>query len=384
MKTIFYIGRSMAMLGGTERVLSIKINWLASHGYKVILVTYEQGCHPIILSLHPNVTIININTPIYSLSKYPLFLRYFKYIRMKATFQSRLKDIFEEFHPDIVLTIAYCMNVIKEIYKSCKHAKIIMESHETYHSVTKEYMYISNPVLRIAAKLYDNQNINILNRLSRIVTLTQGDADEWRKHISTPIEIIPNPLTHYPASITNSQRPYCRIIAAGRIENVKGFDKLIKAFAIIADKCPQWRVDIFGKGSKESCLQSLIAQYRLENRIAILPPTKDIYIEYQKSDFYVLSSQHEGFGMVLIEAMSCGTPCLAYNCDYGPREIIDDGITGLLVEDGNIEQLAQKMLWMIEHSEERIRMGERARETIKKYDINTIMQNWVKLLNTCS
>ena len=128
----------------------------------------------------------------------------------------------------------------------------------------------------------------------------------------------------------------------------------------------------------------MIAQYRLENRIAILPPTKDIYIEYQKSDFYVLSSQHEGFGMVLIEAMSCGTPCLAYNCDYGPREIIDDGITGLLVEDGNIEQLAQKMLWMIEHSEERIRMGERARETIKKYDINTIMQNWVKLLNTCS
>ena len=349
MKTIFYIGRSMAMLG--------------------------------VLSLHPNVTIININTPIYSLSKYPLFLRYFKYIRMKATFQSRLKDIFEEFHPDIVLTIAYCMNVIKEIYKSCKHAKIIMESHETYHSVTKEYMYISNPVLRIAAKLYDNQNINILNRLSRIVTLTQGDADEWRKHISTPIEIIPNPLTHYPASITNSQRPYCRIIAAGRIENVKGFDKLIKAFAIIADKCPQWRVDIFGKGSKESCLQSLIAQYRLENRIAILPPTKDIYIEYQKSDFYVLSSQHEGFGMVLLEAMSCGIPCLSFDCDYGPREIIKDGVTGLLVENGNDVKLAEGMLWMINHTHERILMGEKARESVKQYQTNFIMRRWIELFN---
>ena len=58
-------------------------------------------------------------------------------------------------------------------------------------------------ILRIAAKLYDNQNINILNRLNRIVTLTQGDADEWRKHISTPIEIITNPLTHYSVSITN-------------------------------------------------------------------------------------------------------------------------------------------------------------------------------------
>ena len=381
MKTILYIWRSMALLGGIERVLSIKINWLASHGYKVILVTYEQGCHPIILSLHPNVTIININTPIYSLSKYPLFLRYFKYIRMKATFQSRLKDIFEEFHPDIVLTIAYCMNVIKEIYKSCKHAKIIMESHETYHSVTKEYMYISNPVLRIAAKLYDNQNINILNRLSRIVTLTQGDADEWRKHISTPIEIIPNPLTHYPASITNSQRPYCRIIAAGRIENVKGFDKLIKAFAIIADKCPQWRVDIFGKGSKESCLQSLIAQYRLENRIAILPPTKDIYIEYQKSDFYVLSSQHEGLGMVLLEAMSCGIPCLSFDCDYGPREIIKNGVTGLLVENGNNVKLAEGILWMINHPYERIQMGEKARESVKRYQTDYIMLQWIELFN---
>ena len=371
----------MAMLGGTERVLSIKINWLASHGYKVILVTYEQGCHPIILSLHPNVTIININTPIYSLSKYPLFLRYFKYIRMKATFQSRLKDVVEEFHPDIVLTIAGCMNVIKEIYKSCKHAKIIMESHETYHSVTKEYMYRENPVLRIAAKLYDNQNINILNRLSRIVTLTQGDADEWRKHISTPIEIIPNPLTHYPASITNSQRPYCRIIAAGRIENVKGFDKLIKAFAIIADKCPQWRVDIFGKGSKESCLQSLIAQYRLENRIAILPPTKDIYIEYQKSDFYVLSSQHEGLGMVLLEAMSCGIPCLSFDCDYGPREIIKNGVTGLLVENGNNVKLAEGILWMINHPYERIQMGEKARESVKRYQTDYIMLQWIELFN---
>ena len=381
MKTILYIWRSMALLGGIERVLSIKINWLASHGYKVILVTYEQGCHPIILSLHPNVTIININTPIYSLSKYPLFLRYFKYIRMKATFQSRLKDVVEEFHPDIVLTIAGCMNVIKEIYKSCKHAKIIMESHETYHSVTKEYMYRENPVLRIAAKLYDNQNINILNRLSRIVTLTQGDADEWRKHISTPIEIIPNPLTHYPASITNSQRPYCRIIAAGRIENVKGFDKLIKAFAIIADKCPQWRVDIFGKGSKESCLQSLIAQYRLENRIAILPPTKDIYIEYQKSDFYVLSSQHEGLGMVLLEAMSCGIPCLSFDCDYGPREIIKNGVTGLLVENGNNVKLAEGILWMINHPYERIQMGEKARESVKRYQTDYIMLQWIELFN---
>lgn len=372
----------MAILGGVESVISTKINWLASHGYKVVLVTYEQCSHPIVYSLHPDIKTIDIRTPFYSLSKYPLYLRYFMYLRMRVAFQTRLKTVIKEVHPEVVLTIANCMNVIKDIYKACKGSTLIIESHETYFSVMKEYIYGKRSFLRLVAKLYDRHNLKYLNRFDRMITLTQGDAKEWREHIFTPIEVIPNPLADYPFSLRKKyENTFFRIISAGRLEDVKGFDRLIKAFAIIEDKCPRWHIDIFGKGSCEGELRKLIASYHLDNRIKILPPTNNIYSEYLNSDFYVLSSQHEGLGMVLLEAMACGIPCVSFNCDYGPREIIIDRETGLLVENGNIEKLALAMLWMIDHQDERLKMGKRARDSVKRYQTNIIMEKWVNLYN---
>lgn len=379
MKAILYIWRSMASLAGVERVLSQKTEWLTTHGYQVILVTYEQGLHPIVPPLHPNVKVIDLKTPFYMLSQYPLYLRYFKYLRMKKVFLTGLKEVIRDVHPDIVVSIANSMNVMKEIYKASKGARLIIESHETYFSAMKE-PNLQHPILRMVAKLYDRQNLKYINRFDRIVTLTQGDADEWEKHVSTKIEVIPNPLT-IPPSVLITEKTKFRMIAVGRLEEVKGFDKLIKAFAVIADKCPQWRLDIFGKGSCKDSLLSLITDQHLENRISILPPTSDIYAEYQNSDFYVLSSHHEGLGMVLLEAMACGIPCVSYNCDYGPKVLITDSI-GILVEEGSINKLAEAMLWMIEHPQERIEMGKRARKAVGKYEKEEIMHTWEELFNS--
>lgn len=382
MKTVLYIWRSMALLAGIERTLSSKINWLATHGYQVLLITYEQGSHPIILPLHPNVKTIDLGTPFYSLSRYPLYLRYYKYLQLKSVFYKRLRNVVKENRPDVVLTIAGCMNVIKEIYKACHNSKMIIESHETFFSVVKEPMYMPYSFLYYFAKFYDKQNLRYVNRFDRMVCLTYGDAKEWSKHISTRIEVIPNPLVFSSLSLKQKTKiTSFRIISVGRLEEVKGFDRLIRAFAMIEDKCTKWRIDIFGKGSCEDDLKKLIAYYNLENRISILPPTNDIYTEYQNSDFYVLTSHHEGLGMVLLEAMACGIPCVSFNCNYGPREIIADGDTGLLVEDGNVEKLAKTILWMIEHHEERIEMGKKAYEAIKKYQIDTIMPSWTSLFN---
>lgn len=382
MKTVLYIWRSMALLAGIERTLSSKINWLASHGFKVLLITYEQGPHPIILPLHPNVIIIDLKTPFYSLSRYPLYIRYYKYLQMKSIFYKRLRDVVIEYRPDIVLTIAGCMNVIKEIYKACHNSKMIIESHETFFSVIKEPMYMPYPFLHYFARLYDNLNLRFVNRFDRMVCLTRGDAKEWRKHISTKIEVIPNPLKYIPFSLKQkTTKTLFRIISVGRLEEVKGFDRLIKAFSMIEDKCTEWRIDIFGKGSCEDDLRKLIAYYRLEDRISIQPPTNDIFTEYLNSDFYVLTSYHEGLGMVLLEAMACGIPCVSFNCDYGPREIIVNGETGLLVEDGDVEKLAKAILWMMEHPEERFEMGKKACEVTKKYQIDAIMPSWINLFN---
>ena len=382
MKTILYVIKSMAMLAGTERAVSLKINWLASHGYKVVLVTYEQGSHPIILPLHPDVIVEDLKTPFFVIRKYSLFRRGFEFLRLKSIFRSRLRSVLEEIRPDIILTTAYSLEVVKELFEVHANSKLIIESHETCSSVIKEYAYKSHSFMLLLAKLYDKYNLKYVNHFDRLITLTQGDAVEWYKHIFVPIEVIPNPLTDYPFSLTDkSENTSFRIISAGRLEEVKGFDRLVKAFAIIEDKCPKWHVDIFGKGNCEGELRKLIASYHLDNRIKILPPTNNIYSEYLNSDFYVLSSHHEGLGMVLLEAMACGIPCVSFDCDYGPKEVIDDGNTGLLVENGNIEKLSQSILWMIEHRNERIRMGENARKAVKRYQIDDIMQQWVDLFN---
>ena len=268
------------------------------------------------------------------------------------------------------------------IAKVCKQSQLIIESHETCFSVAKKYDYSSNPFLLFIAKLYDKNYYRCIDKYDRLVTLTKGDANEWSMHVSSIIMVIPNPLTYYPISMREKEKNhFCRIISAGRIEEEKGFDQLIEAFSIISDKCPKWHVVIFGKGSCENDLRKMIADKGLEKRISISSPTTNIYEEYYNSDLFVLSSRHEGFGMALLEAMSCGKTCVAFDCKYGPSEIIIHGETGLLVKDGNISEMANVILWAIEHSNERSRIGEAARESVKKYRKEIIMEQWVKLFN---
>ena len=382
MKRLLFILRSMAMVAGTERVVSDKINWLAGHGYDITLVTYEQGSHPLAFSLHPTVKVYDLDAPFFRLKVYPLFRRYYWFLKMKSEFGKRLKSIVDYLNPEVVITTAYSLKVADEIVKVCKPSRLVIESHETCFSVIKEYDYQSNPFMGIIAKLYDLHYYRNINKFDRLVSLTEGDANEWRKHISLDIEVIPNPLTYYPLTLSDESvhRPF-RIISAGRLEEVKGFDMLIDAFSLISDKCPEWRVDLFGQGSCEKKLRMQIIYKGLEDRIFINPPTAKIYEEYCQSDIYVLSSRHEGMGMALIEAMSCSIPCIAFDCKYGPAEIISDKETGLLVEDGNVRELAKTMLWLIDHKEERQRIGNAARESSKKFCKDIIMQNWVKLFD---
>jgi glycosyltransferase involved in cell wall biosynthesis len=140
-----------------------------------------------------------------------------------------------------------------------------------------------------------------------------------------------------------------------------------------------WKIDIFGQGELEGDLNNQIINNNLQGRITIHQPTKEIYNEYLHSDFYVLSSNFEGFGLVLIEAMSCGLPVVAFDCSYGPNEIISDKKDGFLVKNGNIKQLSEKMEWLMTHEAERTEMGIQARISAKRYEIGQIMSIWETL-----
>jgi glycosyltransferase involved in cell wall biosynthesis len=221
------------------------------------------------------------------------------------------------------------------------------------------------------------KNIRQVKKFDQLVVLTQGDATAWSRY-KRPI-IIPNFINHTEYTRPKDKQCYHRIICAGRLDYEKGYDLLIRAYSLIYKNHKDWIIDIFGNGTEKDKLMNLINEIGLNEYIHINVPSSKIYDEYQKSDFLVFCSRFEGFGLVLAEAMSCSIPCVSFNCDYGPKEIIENQKDGLLVRNGDIKDLANKIEWMMTHNKEREVMGINAYHKSKKYSIEPIMEKWTKL-----
>jgi glycosyltransferase involved in cell wall biosynthesis len=248
------------------------------------------------------------------------------------------------------------------------------------YTIKKSYDYRNNPVKKVIASVYDKWMIGKVAKAEQLVALTNADADDWRTYIPRVV-VIPNPVTAYPETILPHDGSGHRILCVGRLESQKGFDMLIEAFALIANQCKDWFIDIYGDGTDKAMLTNMICRNNLVGRININAPIATIFDEYQRSEFFVLSSRFEGFGLVLIEAMSCGIPCVSFKCKYGPEDLIDDTVTGLLVDNGNVKELADKILWMINHKDERLLMGQKARQAAARFDKDAIMQKWHDLFS---
>ena len=378
---IVYIAKSLAPIGGLERVLSDKMNYLVTKDYDVTLVTYEQGKHPFAFHLDDRIHHYDLHVVFFALHRYGFLKRVLLQQYYRILFKKRLQKLITETKPDVIITTTYSMIVVDKIANLRTSAFKIIESHVAYHVMRKQDSYRPNTILHYIARFIDQFTIKAVGKFDLLVTLTKSDAEEWSKHISR-MAVIPNPITKYPETVTHSQDTKCRIICAGRLDGQKGFDMLIDAFALIADQCPQWHIDIFGSGEEKEKLMYQIKANGLFGRIVINNPTDDIYHEYSSSDFFVLSSRFEGFGLVLAEAMSCAIPCVSFNCPYGPEEIITDTVDGLLAKACEVKDLADKMLWMIIHEEERKKMGIRAREKARRYQMDTVMRQWTTLLES--
>lgn len=374
---IVYVHDAIARIGGVERIFAEKMNYLADvFGYEVYLITTIQGNHPFSFHISSKVKHIDLDVCLHSQYQYPYPFRLWKKWEIDRTYEQKLNNEIQIIKPDIIIgTTCWKGDVVCNLKCS---AKKIIESHGA-----RSFTGINDGSKRNKLINWFYQNVlrkqqkNIENKCDVLVTLTKGDAEEWNK--AKCVRVIPNmtqPLLQDSSTIIKKKK---HVISVGRFEYQKGFDRLIKAWYIVNQKHPNWILDLYGCGSLQKEMEELIHTLHLDQSFILHNPTNFIHEKYLESEFYVLSSNYEGFALVLIEAMTCGISCVAFDCPYGPSDLIENYKNGILVKNGDIQGLADAICWMIEHEEERKRMGIAAKETSKKYAPEVIMKQWNEL-----
>ncbi len=161
----------------------------------------------------------------------------------------------------------------------------------------------------------------------------------------------------------------------------KNYKSLINVWKIVTDKHSDWLLEIWGAGEEYKTLNQRIISLGLQNNIFLKGYTNDVSLKLAESSLFILSSIFEGFGLVIIEAMSCGVPVVSYACPCGPQDIIADGHDGFLVPVNDEKVLADRICRLIEDKELRKEMGKAARLKAEQYDIKNIIPMWMELFN---
>lgn len=374
---IVYLYTALTTIGGADRIVSQKANYLADKmGHEVYIITDSQNGRPTAFPLSSKVKHIDMGIDFGKQYNHHLLLRFFYYKWFMHKYRNRLEKTYRMIQPDITIsTLGRDMDFLTEM----KDGSIkIGESH-----IAKQYMRnfhlmeAKGGIHKMAARYWRKKQEKAIRKLDALVVLTKEDAQNWKRTRNTIV--IPNFLT-----LDIQQASSCRgkkAISVGRLNEQKGYDLLIPAWGLVVQKHPDWLLEIYGEGELRNELEHQISAYQLTAQIKICPPTPRITEKYQESAFLIMSSRFEGFGLVLTEAMSCGLPCVSFDCPSGPSEIIQNKVDGILVENGNIGRLAAAICYMIEHEEERIKMGMNAKNNISRYSKENIMRQWDALFN---
>lgn len=368
---IVYCTPALYMAGGVERVLTLKANYFAEHfGYDITIIITEGKDKPLFYPMSDKIKVVNLDIGFEELWACSFLKKIPVYLRKQRLYKKKLTAELMRIHPDI--TISLLRREINFLTSIHDNSKKIGELHVNRANYRNFEAADSNFIKDIFARFWMKSLVSHLNRLDRFVVLTEEDKLAWKELDN--VEVIPDPL----AFDINEVSPLInkRVIAVGRYVYQKGFDLLLQAWSKIEKQIPDWELTIYGMGDRtpyESMIDSLqIAR----NRCHLYGPTEDIKHEYLSSSLFVFSSRFEGFGMVLIEAMACGLPVVSFDCPCGPKDIVSDEEDGVLVENGNVSELADHMISLMEDDERRKSMSKNALKNVQRYKIEQIARQW--------
>ena len=371
MKLIYCIA-SVHHPGGMERVLLNKLRWFVRQGgYDLTVVTTDQSGLPPFYAFPPEVKMIDLDINYAVDNQRSPLAKIVSYFRKRRLHRKRLSRLLLKERADLVVSLYPSESSF--IPRIQDGSKKVLELH--YNKFFR-LQYNRRGLLRLADRFRTWQDERIVRRFDQFVVLTHEDAAYWGALPN--LTVIPNAAiqTDTPQADTRNSR---RVIAVGRLDYQKGFDRLIEAWNLLPVALREtWNLAIFGQGEWQEKLTQQIRHFHLEESVRIYPPTTEIAQAYASSAFLAMSSHYEGFPMVMIEAMSCGLPVVTFDYPCGPKDIIRDGENGFLVKEGDIEGLSQALGRMMTDEDLRICLGKTARLVLDTYRENTIMQQWTQ------
>lgn len=356
-KKIIFIIPNLYALGGMERVTIMIANELAKMtDCEVSMLSLCCSDGKAKYEISSSINIINLRLDHFAIRKD--FLKVAK--ELKKIFPPDFKGTF------IVDDVGHAIPVYLGL-KRCKRANFICWSHMNYFN-GRSFGFAG-----IGKRL-------VVKKFNHLIVLTKEDQGYYKQYMKSDnvIQIYnPRDKSLYKRNYAVDSR---KIISCGRLEKVKGFDKLLEVARIVFAKTEGWRWDIYGDGPEKEYLESQIQEYHLQDKVYLMGYRDNIYSTYGDYAFNVFTSRAEGCPMAMIEALSAGLPIVSFDFFCGPKDLITDGINGFIVKKDDLSAMAEKIIMLMQNREMRAAFSQQSGCNLKELDMDYVLSKWKEIV----
>ena len=372
---VVYCHCSVYNPGGMERVLLNKVEWLSRHGHEVVVVTTDQNGRKPFYAFPDNVRMIDLGINYSADNTLSPLGKIAGYLRKRKLHRRRLKDVLMHERPDVTVSLFPSeSSFIPDIKDGSRK---VLELHFNRYF---RMQYDRHGILGAIDRWRTHNDVKLAKRFDNFVVLTEEDRGYWGNMHN--ISVIPNaamPVADKYADCTAK-----RVIAVGRLDYQKGFDRLLRIWHKVmqSGEFSDWHLDIFGQGEWREMLLQSVKDLGIANSVTINAPVKDIARKYLNSSLLVMTSNYEGFPMVMIEGMAMGLPVVSFDFKCGPKDIIRNNQNGIMIENGDESGFADTLAGLMRDVYVRQRLGLEARKVVNTYSEETVMDQWMHLFSS--
>lgn len=370
---ILYMTPHIYNSAGTERVLSMKVNYLVQHaGYDIVIVTTDQKEKKNFFDFDSRIKHYDLGLNYEDDFGKNIISKTILHYRKNHVYKKRLAKIIKIENPDVCISMfGKELEFICNMNLSCKIAAELHFNQRLRHDVlmANHHGWLWEQI----GKFRTRQMIRETKGLDSLVVLTKEDMEQWQKTNNNICQIY-NPLPYESNEVATLNDK--TIISVGRLSPQKNYSSLIRAWKLVHQKHADWQLKIWGDGELKEQLQEEIQEQGVEQSCHLCGRTDNVSKEYLHSSAYVMSSAFEGFPMVLLEAASFGLPLISYACYCGPKDIIESGKNGYLINQDDVRGLADAICKVIEDESLRKEMGRQSKIISKRFSQDNILPLW--------